>query len=329
MDRTAEKIDRVRKENEVQQQKAATSWPSPLDHTRKRRDRPIRSEWRDKIPRTFSPHAETGTNLRLLPFPQGTPLVAPGNQLPLQQMDEVRIPSLFDAPSYSLSQQPPPSALAMGMPMAAAQPTPNMASLLPSSLQQLASLLPHPSALAPQPMQFPVQQPTPQAQESTTGDAHKSLDVDDRGPLPKNWKVAFDTTGNAYYYHVLTRKSQWERPTAIEEIEDNPIEMVEMDMVTPSPITPNNVSQFYSLTIVHYKFNALFALLLFHCRKPRTLLLRPPAPWECLGPLKGARPLQKRRSPHSLSRAQLGSHPPKSFSETRYVCVSGVSTLTR
>lgn len=245
VDRTAEKIDRVRKETEVQQQKAATFWPSPLEHMRKRRDRPVWSEWRDKIPRTLSPHAETGANLRLFPLPQGAPLVAPGNQLPLQQMDEVRIPSLFDAPSYSLAQQPPPSALAMRLPMAA-MPTPNIASLLPSSLQQLASLLPHPSALTPQPMQFPVQQPNPQTQECPAGGSHKSLDVDDRGPLPKNWKVAFDTTGNAYYYHVLTRKSQWERPTAIEEMEDNPIEMVEMDMVTPSPITPNNVSHFFS-----------------------------------------------------------------------------------
>jgi histone-lysine N-methyltransferase SETD2 len=65
----------------------------------------------------------------------------------------------------------------------------------------------------------------------------KSLDADEKGPLPNNWKVAFDGSGNSYYYHVLTRKSQWERPTA-NDSEENPIEMVEMTMATPSPVTP-------------------------------------------------------------------------------------------
>ena len=271
VDRTAEKVDRVRKETEVQQQKAATFWPSPLEHMRKRRDRPIRSEWRDKkdkIPRTFSPHAfaETSSALKLMPLSQNNPLVAPGNQLPIHQVEEVRLPSLFDVPSFSLVQQPPPSVLTMGMAMAA-QPTQNVASLLPTSLQQqLASLLPHPAAFAAQQMAYPVQQtaPRPQSQESVAGGTQKSQDMDEGGQLPENWKVAYDASGNAYYYHVLTRKSQWERPTAMEEMEDNPIEMVEMDMVTPSPITPNNVSHF-----LHHQcvlcVSTLLALLLLHC----------------------------------------------------------------
>lgn len=257
VDRTAEKIDRVRKDTEVQQQKAATFWPSPLEHMRKRRDHPIRNEWRDKkdkIPRTLSPQAfpKAGTALNLMPLPQNSPLVAPGNQLPAQRVEEVRLPSLFDMPSFSLVQQPPPSVLAMSMAMAS-QPSQSVPALLPTSLhQQLASLLPHPTAFAAQQLPYPVQQqqpqPTPVAQhpESTVGGSQKSHDTDEGGQLPKNWKMAYDASGNAYYYHVLTRKSQWERPTAMEEIEDDPIEMVEMDMVTPSPITPNNVSHFAS-----------------------------------------------------------------------------------
>lgn len=257
VDKTAEKIDRVRKETEVQQQKAATFWPSPLEHMRKRRERPMRSEWRDKkdkIARTLSPQTftETGTAMNLLPLPQNSPLVAPGNQMPVQRVEDVRLPSLFDVPSFSLGQQPPPSLLAMGMAMAA-QPTQSAASLLPTSLQHLASLLPHPAAFAAQQMTYPVQQPAPvsQNQESgAVGGSQKSLDVDEGGQLPKNWKMAFDASSNPYYYHVLTRKSQWERPTAMEEIEDNPIEMVEMDMVTPSPITPNNVSHFCIICVL-------------------------------------------------------------------------------
>ena len=31
-------------------------------------------------------------------------------------------------------------------------------------------------------------------------------------PLPEGWRVNYDSTGRAYYYHRLTRKPQWHRP---------------------------------------------------------------------------------------------------------------------
>ncbi|CAI8025468.1 Histone-lysine N-methyltransferase SETD2 [Geodia barretti] len=31
--------------------------------------------------------------------------------------------------------------------------------------------------------------------------------------LPQNWKTAKDPQGTTYYYHVITRKTQWTRPT--------------------------------------------------------------------------------------------------------------------
>ena len=53
-------------------------------------------------------------------------------------------------------------------------------------------------------------------------------------PLPKNWRMVYDNLGNPYFYHIYTRKSQWDRPT-MEDEEENPIETVEMMMSTPSP----------------------------------------------------------------------------------------------
>lgn len=43
--------------------------------------------------------------------------------------------------------------------------------------------------------------------------------------LPPNWKTAKDAEGNMYYYHVVTRQTQWEPPTA----DDN-----DMDLGTPT-----------------------------------------------------------------------------------------------
>merc|ERR1712146_754455 len=43
--------------------------------------------------------------------------------------------------------------------------------------------------------------------------------------LPKNWKIAYDNSGKRYYYHELTRKSQWDLsveviPTEIKNLEN-------------------------------------------------------------------------------------------------------------
>ena len=83
-----------------------------------------------------------------------------------------------------------------------------------------------------------IPQPTDPGGMASFPETQKTLDVDENGALPNNWKMTFDASGNSYYYHVLTRKSQWERPTAVHESEENPIETVEMTMVTPSPVTP-------------------------------------------------------------------------------------------
>ena len=48
--------------------------------------------------------------------------------------------------------------------------------------------------------------------------------------LPLNWKTARDPNGKIYYYHAITRKTQWERPT------DKDAEgTITMDLGTPEP----------------------------------------------------------------------------------------------
>ncbi len=32
--------------------------------------------------------------------------------------------------------------------------------------------------------------------------------------LPDGWAVAFDPAGKPYYYHKVTQKTQWDKPTA-------------------------------------------------------------------------------------------------------------------
>lgn len=36
--------------------------------------------------------------------------------------------------------------------------------------------------------------------------------------LPPDWKTASDSQGRTYYYHRLTRKTQWEVPTSDQDI---------------------------------------------------------------------------------------------------------------
>lgn len=45
--------------------------------------------------------------------------------------------------------------------------------------------------------------------------------------LPLHWMSAQDPTGKVYYYHSVTRKTQWEVPTALED------STVTMDLGTP------------------------------------------------------------------------------------------------
>ena len=47
--------------------------------------------------------------------------------------------------------------------------------------------------------------------------------------LPPHWKVAKDPTGKPYYYHAITRKTQWEKPTSQDE------GVITMDLATPTP----------------------------------------------------------------------------------------------
>lgn len=53
---------------------------------------------------------------------------------------------------------------------------------------------------------------------------------DEEVDLPLNWKTARDSNGKIYYYHSITRKTQWERPT------DKDAEgTITMDLGTPEP----------------------------------------------------------------------------------------------
>ncbi|XP_019853842.1 PREDICTED: histone-lysine N-methyltransferase SETD2-like isoform X2 [Amphimedon queenslandica] len=47
-------------------------------------------------------------------------------------------------------------------------------------------------------------------------------------PLPQNWKEVKEPSGKVYYYHTITRKTQWERPTE-EDIDGD----IMMDLATP------------------------------------------------------------------------------------------------
>lgn len=77
--------------------------------------------------------------------------------------------------------------------------------------------------------------------------------------LPRNWKTARDPQGKVYYYHVITRKSQWERPT------DQDIEgTITMELATPEHEQPSDevclcVLVYYSLVLELQ--SALFILL--------------------------------------------------------------------
>ena len=53
--------------------------------------------------------------------------------------------------------------------------------------------------------------------------------------LPQNWRTARDPQGKVYYYHVITRKSQWVRPT------DQDVEgTITMDLATPEHEQPSD-----------------------------------------------------------------------------------------
>ena len=47
--------------------------------------------------------------------------------------------------------------------------------------------------------------------------------------LPHNWKMAKDPKGKPYYYHVITRKTQWDVPVSTDE------GTIIMDLGTPEP----------------------------------------------------------------------------------------------
>ena len=60
--------------------------------------------------------------------------------------------------------------------------------------------------------------------------------------LPLHWKEAKDSAGKAYYYHSITRKTQWELPTEQDE------GTITMDLATPdhSPEKASHVTWNYS-----------------------------------------------------------------------------------
>lgn len=62
---------------------------------------------------------------------------------------------------------------------------------------------------------MPLPPPPPASQASRQG-------------LPKNWQTAQDATGKVYYYHSITRKTQWDRPTEQDE------GTITMELETPS-----------------------------------------------------------------------------------------------
>uniref|UniRef100_A0A8C4NFV4 WW domain-containing protein n=1 Tax=Eptatretus burgeri TaxID=7764 RepID=A0A8C4NFV4_EPTBU len=53
--------------------------------------------------------------------------------------------------------------------------------------------------------------------------------------LPVNWRTATDTEGKIYYYHAITRQTQWDPPSWDSEADDNTAEHeAEMDLGTPT-----------------------------------------------------------------------------------------------
>ena len=55
--------------------------------------------------------------------------------------------------------------------------------------------------------------------------------------LPTNWKTARDPSGKVYYYHSITRKTQWLRPT-----EKDAEGTITMDLGTPEHEQSDEVS---------------------------------------------------------------------------------------
>ncbi|KAK2514029.1 hypothetical protein Q9233_015142 [Columba guinea] len=64
--------------------------------------------------------------------------------------------------------------------------------------------------------------------------------------LPPNWKTARDPEGKIYYYHVVTRQTQWDPPTWDSPGDDASLEHeAEMDLGTPTyDENPMKMSQF-------------------------------------------------------------------------------------
>lgn len=155
-------------------------------------------------------------------FPSGSIIV---QQTGLQEATVVAPPGAIP-PLYT-----PPCAL----------PTALQASVIRPSVMQFSTswspsgLLPTPVAFAtattnasclipqPQAQQFiaqPVFLPPAQAAAAISlGCLPPALPIiHEDGGLPANWRAAKDANGKVYYYHVLTRKSQWERPTQTDAV---------------------------------------------------------------------------------------------------------------
>ncbi|KAM8825880.1 histone-lysine N-methyltransferase SETD2 isoform 1-T2 [Synchiropus picturatus] len=65
--------------------------------------------------------------------------------------------------------------------------------------------------------------------------------------LPPNWKVARDPEGKIYYYHIVTRQTQWDPPTW-EASGDNPSVDHESEMDLGTPTYDENPSKFSTKT---------------------------------------------------------------------------------
>lgn len=113
-----------------------------------------------------------------------------------------------------------------GQPMGAVQ---GMAQALPQGLPQVYYLPPIPAHAIPTEQPVPVQtrEPAPSGRLASPPPQQEAAPPRKSSRLPPHWKTAKDEEGNLYYYHALTRETQWDPPAWDEEDQD-------MDLGTPT-----------------------------------------------------------------------------------------------